>query len=45
MIQVDLTSDVGENTYKLTDWQLLVDGEPFDYGGLRTRCRGRRPWR
>ena len=32
MIQVDLTSDVGENTYKLTDWQLLVDGEPFDYG-------------
>ena len=32
MIQVDLTSDVGENTYELSDWQLLVDGEPFDYG-------------
>ena len=32
MIQVDLRSDVGENTYKITDWQLLVDGEPYDYG-------------
>ena len=32
MIQVDLRSDVGENTYKVTDWQLLVDGEPYDYG-------------
>ena len=32
MIQVDLTSDVGTSQYKITDWQLLVDGEPYDYG-------------
>ncbi len=32
MIQVDLTSDVGENAYAITNWQLLVDGEPYDYG-------------
>ncbi len=32
MIQVDLTSDVGVNQYKITDWQLLVDGEPYPYG-------------
>lgn len=32
MIQVDLTSDVGTNQYKITDWQLLADGEPYPYG-------------
>ncbi len=32
MIQIDLTSDVGANTYAVTDWQLLVDGVPYDYG-------------
>lgn len=32
MVQVDLTSDVGANQYKITDWQLLVDGEPYPYG-------------
>ena len=32
MVQVDLTSDVGENTFALSKWQLLVDGHPYDYG-------------
>ena len=32
MVQVDLTSDVGASQYKITDWQLLVDGEPYPYG-------------
>ena len=32
MVEVDLTSDVGKNTYKIVKWQLLVDGEPYDYG-------------
>ncbi len=32
MVEVDLTADVGENAYKLSRWQLLVDGKPYDYG-------------
>lgn len=32
MIQVDLTSDVGENTFALSEWELKVDGVPYDYG-------------
>lgn len=32
MVEVDLTSDVGKNTYKIVKWQLLVDGVPYDYG-------------
>ena len=32
MVQVDLTSDVGENTFALTEWELKVDGEPYEYG-------------
>ena len=32
MIQVDLTSDVGESAFALTEWELKVDGEPYEYG-------------
>ena len=32
MIQVDLTSDVGESAFALSEWELKVDGVPYDYG-------------
>lgn len=32
MVQVDLTSDVGESAYAISKWQLYVDGVPYDYG-------------
>ncbi len=32
MVQVDLTSDVGENTFALSEWELKVDGVAYDYG-------------
>ena len=32
MVEVNLTSDVGTSAYPITKWQLLVDGEPYDYG-------------
>ena len=32
MVEIDLTSDVGTSAYPITEWQLLVDGEPYDYG-------------
>lgn len=32
MVEVDLTGDVGENTYALADWELLVGGTCYDYG-------------
>ena len=32
MVEIDLTSDVGAETYALTDWQLKVDGKEYDYG-------------
>ncbi len=32
MIQVDLTSDVGESAFALSEWKLKVDGVPYDYG-------------
>ncbi|WP_369809510.1 hypothetical protein, partial [uncultured Adlercreutzia sp.] len=32
MVEIDLTGDVGANAYAITEWQLLVDGVPYDYG-------------
>lgn len=32
MVEIDLTADVKDKTYKLTDWNLLVNGKPYDYG-------------
>lgn len=32
MVEIDLTADVGTNAYKITNWNLLVDGKPYPYG-------------
>ena len=36
MVEIDLTSDVGAETYALTDWQLKVDGKEYDYGDRKS---------
>ena len=32
MVEIDLVTDVGENPYEVTRWQLKVDGDNYDYG-------------
>ena len=32
MVEIDLTADVKNKTYKITNWNLLVDGKPYPYG-------------
>ena len=32
MVEVDLMGDVGEHTYALTEWELLVGNAPYPYG-------------